>query len=357
MAACCTMLILFIAFLYLHNTAIADLAIPTNSHTINQWLLDNTNPMRVELDAELAEAERNTIVITVNKYGKGDFRNVTDAINSIPVGNKVRTIIKIAPGIYHEKLLIDSSKRFVTFYGDPNSMPRISFNGTAKFYTTYNSATVAVNSDYFMASNIIFENTAPRPTPRMEGAQAVAMRISGQKAAFYNCRFYGYQDTLLDDSGNHFFKDCFIRGSTDFIFGKAQSIYLNCELRSDAIGFGVITAHGRDHKGLDTGFVFAHCVVNGGGNLFLGRAWRSRSRVVFAYTYLPSNLNPKGWDDMGFPWHQRTVFYGEYKCMGPGAVTNQRVNYSRVLTDRQARHFLDLNFIHASTWLLPPPKL
>ncbi|KAM0949227.1 putative pectinesterase [Dioscorea sansibarensis] len=334
--------------LFIHSmsiTVFADTAIPANPNSINQWLLENTNPVRPQLNAQLAQAELYTRVITVNKYGKGDFKNITDAVNSIPVGNKVRTIIKIAPGIYYEKILIDFSRPFVTLYGDPNAMPRISFNGTAKFFTTYNSATVAVESDHFMACNIIFDNTAPRPIGRKEGAQAVAMRISGQMAAFYNCRFYGHQDTLLDHSGTHFFKDCFIRGSTDFIFGR------------DAIGFGVITAQGRELRRETSGFIFAHCLVSGSGNLFLGRAWRQRSRVVYAYTSLPSNLDPKGWDDMRYPDHQRTVFYGEYKCMGPGAVTNQRVNYSRVLTDRQAKHYLDLNFIYASTWLLPPPKL
>lgn len=58
------------------------------------------------------------------------------------------------------------------------------------------------------------------------GAQAVAMRISGDKAAFHNCRFIGFQDTLLDDRGRHFFKDCHIQGTVDFIFGNGKSLYL-----------------------------------------------------------------------------------------------------------------------------------
>ena len=56
--------------------------------------------------------------------------------------------------------------------------------------------------------------------------QALAMRINGDKAAFYNCRFYGFQDTLCDDIGNHFFKDCYIEGTYDFIFGRGASLYL-----------------------------------------------------------------------------------------------------------------------------------
>lgn len=70
------------------------------------------------------------------------------------------------------------------------------------------------------------KNAAPRPDGKRKGAQASAMRISGDKAAFYNCKFVGFQDTLCDDKGKHFFKDCFIQGTVDFIFGEARSIYL-----------------------------------------------------------------------------------------------------------------------------------
>lgn len=69
------------------------------------------------------------------------------------------------------------------------------------------------------------KNTAPRPRVGKENAQAVAMRISGDKAAFFNCKFHGFQDTLCDDKGRHFFKDCFIRGTVDFIFGYGRSLY------------------------------------------------------------------------------------------------------------------------------------
>lgn len=58
------------------------------------------------------------------------------------------------------------------------------------------------------------------------GGETVAMRISGDKAAFYKCMFIGYQDSLCDDSGRHLFKDCQIQGTVDFIFGNGKSLYL-----------------------------------------------------------------------------------------------------------------------------------
>lgn len=55
--------------------------------------------------------------------------------------------------------------------------------------------------------------------------KGVALRVSGDKAAFYNCRILSYQDTLLDDAGRHFYQNCFIQGGVDFIFGNAASLY------------------------------------------------------------------------------------------------------------------------------------
>lgn len=68
------------------------------------------------------------------------------------------------------------------------------------------------------------QNTAPHEIGS-KGEQAVALRISGTKAAFYNSSFYGSQDTLYDHKGLHYFKNCVIQGSVDFIFGYGRSLY------------------------------------------------------------------------------------------------------------------------------------
>lgn len=68
------------------------------------------------------------------------------------------------------------------------------------------------------------QNTAPHEIGSV-GEQAVALRVSGTKAAFYNCSFYGNQDTLYDHRGLHYFNNCLIQGSVDFIFGSGRSLY------------------------------------------------------------------------------------------------------------------------------------
>ncbi|XVF35187.1 hypothetical protein REPUB_Repub18cG0123700 [Reevesia pubescens] len=312
------------------------------------------------LDEFLVKAEEGGVkVIKVEKNGSGDFETVTAAMNSIPLDNMQRVVVWIGGGEYFEKITITRTKNFVTFYGDPMDMPKIVFNGTAAEFGTVKSATVAVESDYFMAVNIAFVNSAPMPDGQKVGAQAVAMRISGDKAAFHNCKFIGFQDTLCDDKGMHFFKDCYIEGTVDFIFGNGKSLYLNTTIRSLAKNVGVITAQAREDAGDDSGFTFLYCNITGAGNsnTYLGRAWKLRPRVIFAFTYMGTIINTEGWSTDKHPERKQTVYYGEYKCMGPGASSSGRVGFAKVLTEIEAKPFMSMTYINGSNWLLPPPNV
>ncbi|XP_022728870.1 putative pectinesterase 63 [Durio zibethinus] len=315
---------------------------------------------RTVLDQLLVKADDGSVkVIKVKKNGSGDFDTVTAAVDSIPLENMKRLVVWIGGGEYFEKITINRTKNFVTFYGDPMDMPKIVFNGTAADFGTVNSATVAVESDYFMAVNIAFVNSAPMADGQKVGAQAVAMRISGDKAAFYNCKFIGFQDTLCDDKGMHFFKDCYIEGTVDFIFGNGKSLYLNTTIQSVAKNLGVITAQAREKVGDDSGFTFLYCNITGGGNstTYLGRAWKQRPRVIFAFTYMGTVINSKGWSTDKHPERNQTVYYGEYKCKGPGASSSGRVGFAKILSELEAKPFMSLTYIRGSNWLLPPPSL
>jgi hypothetical protein len=143
----------------------------------------------------------------------------------------------------------------------------------------------------------LWQNTAPAPMPGTQGGQAVAFRISGDKAFFFGCGFHGAQDTLCDDTGRHYFRDCHIEGSIDYVFGNARSLYKDCELHSTAERFGSVAAHGRRDPCERTGFAFVNCRVTGTGRLYVGRAMGQYSRIVYAYTYFDSVIAPGGWDD------------------------------------------------------------
>lgn len=132
--------------------------IPADKSQVNAWFQQNVQAYAARkgtLDPNLEAAEANVTVIRVRQDGGGDFKTVTDAINSIPAGNSKRVIVSIAGGEYREKIRIDRTKPFVTLYGSPNDMPRLTYGGTAQQYGTVDSATLIAESDYFVAANLV----------------------------------------------------------------------------------------------------------------------------------------------------------------------------------------------------------
>lgn len=286
------------------------------------------------------------------------FSTIQAAIDSVPVNNSLRVKIFIAPGTYTEKIFVPHTKPFITLQGTNTSTTIITWNDTAnklgadgKPIGTYNSATVAIDASYFIARNITFKNAAPVPGKGSIDGQAVALRISGDAAVFLGCQFVGAQDTLYDHKGRHFFQNCYIEGSVDFIFGDGLSMYKACHLHAIGVAYQqAITAQSRGSPSDDSGFSFINCKVTGSGQLLLGRAWGTFSRVVYSFTYMDQVVLPTGWYDWGDPRRQATVYYGQFRCYGPGANALARVSWSKELTLQEAQPFLELDFIDGNEW-------
>jgi pectinesterase len=195
------------------------------------------------------------------------------------------------------------------------------------------------------------QNSAPAPAGGAVGAQAVALLIQGDQGAFYRCGFLGAQDTLYDKMGRHYFRSCEIVGSIDWIFGDGQSFYQYCKITSIAnAGSGSITAQNRASNS-GTGFVFFQCAIGGSGSIYLGRAWGVYSRVIFYQCNIANMIRPEGWMDWNDPSRDKTVFYAEFQCWGPGANRWGRVSWSKVLTAKQAAPFGSIDFIDGKWWL------
>ncbi|CAD6333156.1 unnamed protein product [Miscanthus lutarioriparius] len=298
-----------------------------------------------------------TLVVDKNPAA-GNFKSIQAAVESLPLINLARVVIRVNAGTYTEKVNISPMRAFVTVEGAGADKTVVQWGDTAdtagsggRPMGTFGSATFAVNSMFFVAKNITFKNTAPVPRPGALGKQGVALRISADNAAFVGCNFLGAQDTLYDHLGRHYYRDCYIEGSVDFIFGNALSLYEGCHVHAIARNYGALTAQNRQSLLEDTGFSFVNCRVTGSGALYLGRAWGTFSRVVFAYTYMDNIIIPRGWYNWGDPTREMTVFYGQYKCTGPGANYAGRVQWSRELTDEEAKPFISLDFIDGFEWL------
>ncbi|KAK1583270.1 hypothetical protein Q3G72_022361 [Acer saccharum] len=325
----------------------------------------NYNNQQQQEDAKLSSRDdhsnnqNQTRVIIVDKNGRGDSLTVQAAVDMIPHNNSQRIKIYISPGIYREKVIVPSSKPYISFIGDQNKVSEtvITWNNKASDLDThgielgtYNSASVTVLSDYFCATGVTFENTVVA-VPGARGMQGVALRIGGDKAMFYKIRVLGTQDTLLDETGSHYFYQCHIQGSIDFIFGRARSLYLDCVLRSIATTSGAIAAHHRDLPDENTGFSFVNCVINGTGKIYLGRAWGNYSRTIYSYSHIDNIITPSGWSDWNQHDRQMTAEFGEYQCRGRGADTSNRVPWLKNFSYQQVQPFLDIRFINGQEWL------
>ncbi|KAI3992654.1 hypothetical protein MKX01_007976 [Papaver californicum] len=339
------LLVLHLNLILLHITPVFSVPlapVPANKASLQSWFAANILPFE-----------------KLRKDGSGQFKTLTEAVKSIPKENTKHTIIWIGPGTYKEKVNIEKDQPFVTLYGDPKNMPTLTFDGTSKQYGTVFSGSISVYSKFFMAVNIIFENSSPMPKMGSMDGQAVALTLFEDNAALYNCRIKGFQDTLCDLHGNHFFKDCYIEGMADFIFGNAKTIYLNTEIKALWDAGGVITAHRREKPSDDTGYAFVHCSISGvsNGKTYLGRLWKTFGKTVFLYTDMSSVVHPEGWSDNGKTGVDSTLYNAEYMCTGPGAKLQGRVKFTKKLTDADAKPYMDLNYIGAAKWLLPPPQV
>ncbi|XP_057853537.2 probable pectinesterase 15 [Cryptomeria japonica] len=243
---------------------------------------------------ENGQCDITIIQIVVDQSGAGNYTTVQEAINSVSDNSTQRTIINIKAGTYVEKVTISLTTANISLHGEGAGNTHIQWNDTAATSgDTPNSASLSIDAPDFIAKDISFHNTAA-----FQGVQAVAVRVAGDRSAFYRCSFIGQQDTLYDVSGRHYFEQCYIEGKVDFIFGNGQSLYKGCQINSttDASYGGYITAQGRNTSADEsTGYSFVDCSIVGTGPTYLGRAWGNYARVIFSYTKMADIINPQGW--------------------------------------------------------------
>jgi pectinesterase len=299
----------------------------------------------------LKSPELADIHVVVAADGSGDFKTVQYAIDHAPPElGRQRLIIEIRPGTYHERVTVPQDRPRVTFLGSDAASTVITSNMSAKAAGgTFFSSTVKVEGAEFEAENITFENTFG------VGSQAVAISVHSDRAAFRKCRFLGWQDTLYAASGRQYYRDCYIEGHVDYIFGNATAVFDNCQIYNRDQGY--VTAQSRVVPDGSTGYVFYHCKLTGAkpDSAYLGRPWRRYSRVVFINCWMGDDIRPEGWENWRNPANEKTAWYAEYGSTGPGARVKERAGWSRQLTAGGVEPFLPEVFLAGTDHWNPVP--
>src|SRR5258705_2094086 len=206
------------------------------------------------LQAQTANPQQYKYVFTVAKDGLGDYKYIQDAIDAMRAYPLAPITLYIKNGVYNEKIDLPATNTDVIFIGESVDKTIITFNdysGRGKL-NTFTSYTAKISGNRFVAENITFMNSAG-PV-----GQALALYVDADKAVFTNCRFIGNQDTIFagGETSRQYFTDCYIEGTTDFIFGPATALFQHCTIQCKSNSF-ITAANTPSNKKF--GFVFLDC--------------------------------------------------------------------------------------------------
>lgn len=283
--------------------------------------------------------QETTYVVDCN--GKGDFTTVQACFDALPSKPREWRTVIIRPGVYREKVTLDVYKDKVRIIGDPDRTGeggvRIVWNDySGKIVdgyelTTYDSYTFSVQADEVYLDGLTIQNDAGRV------GQAVALETRGDRIHLYQCALLGDQDTFFTKGyvSRVHVENCYIEGTTDFIFGPSIVLFECCKIHCKANSF--ITAASTTERN-KYGYVFSNCRITADDEVtkvYLGRPWKSTARTVWLDCYFPAVIRPEGWHNWNDPAREKTSFYAEWRCTGEGADRSGRVAWSHELTDEE----------------------
>jgi pectinesterase len=291
------------------------------------------------------------------------FPTIQNALDHHPfAGPGGRVFIEIAPGTYHERIIVTQNHDNVTLLGmgkTPEETVITNSLNAKQAGGTFFTETAEINGNGFEADNLTIENTAGNT------GQAVAAAVRADRVVFKHVRLLGHQDTLFADFGRQYYVDCYVTGGVDYLFGDATAVFEHDVLNSNGPGF--ITAQSRTRPEETTGYVILNSEVTSSFEqaepmsaetpgakstasakrmVGLGRPWRPYGRVVYIGTKLDlENLSPAGWNNWGKVSNEATAYYAEFGSTGPGVDMGARAKWAHTLTEQETKAFLPQTFL------------
>ena len=305
----------------------------------------------------------NPDTLVVSRDGTGEFRTIDEAIEVCRAFMDYTKVIYVKKGVYKEKLIIPSWLTNITICGEDRDNTIITWDDHAnikmpvggldseaavkgKPMGTFRTYTLKVQGSYITLKDITIENNAAKL------GQAVTLHTEGDHILVQNCRLLGNQDTVYTGVGGTrvAFYDCYIEGTTDFIFGPSIAWFQNCEIHSKANSY--ITAASTP-AGQKYGYVFYKCRLTADKDVdkvYLGRPWRPFAATIFMDCELGKHIRPEGWHNWNNAKNEETARYAEYGNKGEGASTKSRVKWSKQLSKKEAAKVTLLDAFGEDCW-------
>lgn len=320
-------------------------------------------------------------MITVGQDETADFPSILSALNYVEQcysesGNIWQGVtIFIKTGKYEERVEIRIPR--ITLIGENVKETIISGGLYAFMYCedigklgTFRTYTMLVDADDVHLFNLTIENTAGYGD---KIGQAIALYSEGNRLQYVNCRFLGHQDTLYTGplppkeiekngfigpkqfapriNGRQYYRDCYIEGTIDFIFGSATAYFENCIIfqkdQGESINSFATAASTAENESY--GYVFQNCRFLSdapAGTCYLGRPWRNFAQTVILNSYLGEHLLPEGWHDWGKTEAHNTVMFAEFQNYGPGYQPEKRPHWIHILSPEEAASYSRENVLN-----------
>lgn len=299
------------------------------------------------VSAAWAQERQDTIV--VSRDGTGNFRTLQEAIESARAFMDYTVTIYVKNGVYKEKVIVPSWVENIDIIGEDRDKTIITYDDHANINKmgTFRTYTVKVEGSDITFKNLTIENNAAQL------GQAVALHTEGDRLKFINCRILGNQDTIYTGAKftRLYFKDCYIDGTTDFIFGPSTALFEDCIIHSKRNSYVTAASTPKEAK---YGYVFKHCKLTaepGVDKVYLGRPWRPYAYTLFIECELGKHIVLAGWHNWGKQSNEEAARYMEYKNTGEGANASERVAWSKQLTKKEAEAVtVDAIFRTQSDW-------
>ncbi|MEA4928954.1 MAG: pectinesterase family protein [Candidatus Limiplasma sp.] len=303
---------------------------------------------------------------TVRKDGTGDYRTLTEAVQSIPYEEPAT--IRVGAGEFVEKLFVEKRNLRILGSGMDSTVLRWADgalhphpDGTPT--GTFRSYTAFLGGERIEVRDMTIANSAGDGETH---GQAIAVYADAARVFMQNVALVSKQDTLFCAplpererlprgfygpralnprlSTRQLYRQCRIVGDVDFIFGGADAVFDRCMLvsldRGQTVN-GFVTAPSGLAEGL--GFAFLDCAFTGpcaAGTVYLGRPWREEGRAVLWRCALGPHIHPQGWAAWPGAGSEEKSFFAEVESRGSGARDEERVNWAHRLSEVETERWL-----------------